>query len=124
MRTARSPAFARIHRDVMQVVARIPRGRVTTYLAIGEFLDVVPRQVAFLLARQNDELRESVPWWRVVGADGALGRPKRATAGASQRDLLAAEAIPVRDGKVEGLAERLFLPTTRNTGVRPVRRGA
>lgn len=108
----------------MQVVARIPRGQVTTFAAIGAFLDVVPRQVAFLLARQNDEAREAVPWWRVVGADGSLGRPKRATAGAAQRDLLAAESIPVRDGRVEGLAERLFLPTIRNTGVRPVRRGA
>ncbi len=117
-----SPAFARIHRDVMQVVSRIPRGRLTTYAAIGDFLDVVPRQVAFLLARQNDASREAVPWWRVVGIDGALGRPKRATAGAAQGDLLALEGIVVRDGRVEGLEERLWKPTIRSTGVRPVRR--
>jgi len=118
-----SPAFARIHHDVMQVVAHIPRGRVTTYSAIGEFLDVVPRQVAFPLARRNDEAREAVPWWRVVGAATALGRPKRAAAGASQHHLLLAEGVAVRDRRVEGLAERLIIPTTRSTGVRPVRRG-
>jgi methylated-DNA-protein-cysteine methyltransferase related protein len=80
----RSAAFARIHREVMAIVGKLPPGRITTYAAIGAFLDVVPRQVAFLLARRGDPAREAAPWWRVVGADGQLGREKRAADGRPQ----------------------------------------
>jgi methylated-DNA-protein-cysteine methyltransferase related protein len=122
-----SAAFARIHRDVMAIVARVPRGRITTFAAIGAFLDVVPRQVAFLLARRHDPAREAVPWWRVVGVGGALGREKRAADGRTQAALLQAEGLELDGGKVVEERSVLFVPTTRNTGVtptpRPARRG-
>ena len=58
---------------VLQCAESVPRGRVTTYGAIA---DVVgqrlgrggPRLVGSVLARQG----ASVPWWRVVRADGSL----------------------------------------------------
>lgn len=122
---AKSEAFARIHREVMQVAAAIPAGRVATFADIGNFLDVVPRQVAFLLARRNDPGRETAPWYRVVADDGRLGRPKHDAWGRSQRELLEAEGITFgADGTVLDLAKRRFRPTKRNTGVTPVPRSA
>ena len=58
---------------VLQCAESVPRGRATTYGAIA---DVVgqrlgrggPRLVGSVLAHQG----ASVPWWRVVRADGSL----------------------------------------------------
>ncbi len=109
----------------MQVAAAIPAGRVATFADVGAFLDVVPRQVAFLLARRNDPAREATPWYRVVADDGSLGRPKHDAWGRSQRELLEAEGI-VFDAahKVVSLEKRRFRLTKRNTGVTPVPRTA
>jgi methylated-DNA-protein-cysteine methyltransferase-like protein len=118
----RSAAYARIKRDVYAIARAVPRGRVTSYRALGDFLDVVPRQVAYLLALTGDEDRELVPWHRVVGDDGALGRPKRDFHGRTQAELLAAEGVAVERGVVTELAQRWWQPTTKATGVVPVRR--
>lgn len=123
LQMAKSAAFQRIHGDVMQIARKIPKGRVSTFAAIGQFLDVVPRQVAFLLARVNDDARESVPWYRVVADDGSLGKPKYDARGRSQRELLEAEGVTFTDeGEVSGLSKRMFTPTQRNTGVKPTPR--
>jgi alkylated DNA nucleotide flippase Atl1 len=65
--------------DVLEVVAAIPRGRVLTY---GDVAHLVgrggPRQVGQVMSRWGS----SVPWWRVLRADGrpAVGHEARAMA--------------------------------------------
>jgi methylated-DNA-protein-cysteine methyltransferase related protein len=70
-----SPHFARIKQDIMAIVATIPKGRLTTYKAIGTHLDVMPRHVAYILA---DSLMDMVPWYRVVAERGQLTKGQRA----------------------------------------------
>jgi alkylated DNA nucleotide flippase Atl1 len=54
---------------VLDLVDTIPSGRVTTYGAIADRLGSGgPRQVGRVMAT----LGGSVPWWRVVRADGSL----------------------------------------------------
>ncbi len=107
----------------MQVAAAIPQGRVATFADIGAFLDVVPRQVAFLLARLNDPAREATPWYRVVADDGSLGRPKYDARGRSQRELLEAEGLGFdATRRLVGFEKLQFSPTKRNTGVTPTPR--
>jgi alkylated DNA nucleotide flippase Atl1 len=54
---------------VLSLVERIPRGRVTTYGVIAEAVGRGgPRQVGRVMATYGG----SVPWWRVVRADGGL----------------------------------------------------
>jgi alkylated DNA nucleotide flippase Atl1 len=54
---------------VLGCVEQVPPGRVTTYGAIAQHLGVGgPRQVARVMALYGG----SVPWWRVVRADGSL----------------------------------------------------
>jgi alkylated DNA nucleotide flippase Atl1 len=59
------PAFAL---DVLDVVAAIPAGAVLTYGDVAELLGQGgPRSVARVLSRYGG----SVPWWRVLRADGS-----------------------------------------------------
>lgn len=54
---------------VLSVVEQVPSGRVTTYGAIAEALgDRGPRSVGRVMSTFGG----SVPWWRVVRADGSL----------------------------------------------------
>ena len=54
---------------VLSLVERIPRGRATTYGVIAEAVGWGgPRQVGRVMAIYGG----SVPWWRVVRADGGL----------------------------------------------------
>jgi methylated-DNA-protein-cysteine methyltransferase-like protein len=86
-----SPFFARIKADVLRIVAAIPQGRVATYAAIGAHLDVMPRHVAYILATLSDIEKATLPWHRVVAADGTTGVAKHGADGTPQRALLAAE---------------------------------
>lgn len=54
---------------VLSIVEQIPRARVTTYGEIARAVGVGgPRQVGRVMALYGG----SVPWWRVVRADGTL----------------------------------------------------
>lgn len=71
--------------DVLELVAAIPSGRVLTY---GDVAREVgrggPRQVGQVMSRWG----ASVPWWRVLRADGrpALGHEARALAHYADED--------------------------------------
>jgi alkylated DNA nucleotide flippase Atl1 len=78
---------------VFDAVEQIPPGRVSTYGAIGRLVGVGPRRVARALAQGGG----AVPWYRVVRADGSAAEPVRVR----QLELLAAEGVPVRQGRVD-----------------------
>jgi alkylated DNA nucleotide flippase Atl1 len=58
------PAFAL---DVLEVVATIPPAKVLTY---GDVAELVGRQGPRSVARVLSRYGGSVPWWRVLRADG------------------------------------------------------
>lgn len=60
-----------IAHHVYELVAKIPKGKVLTYGAIAQELQLkTPRQVGWILHRNEDP--EHVPCHRVVFADGSL----------------------------------------------------
>jgi alkylated DNA nucleotide flippase Atl1 len=69
--------MVRFKSRVLEVVAAIPEGRVTTYGAIGKYLHISARQVAFVLARLTDDESERLPWFRVVAASDSGERVDR-----------------------------------------------
>lgn len=88
--TTRPTDFARA---VLDVVARIPRGKVMTYGDVAEFLGQgSPRTVGAVMARHGHE----VPWQRVVQASGRPAEPLLDKALA----LLRKEGCPIRGEKV------------------------
>jgi methylated-DNA-protein-cysteine methyltransferase related protein len=82
----------------------VPRGSVATY---GDLCPEAPRFAGAALAACDDP---TVPWQRIVRADGSLAK------GESQRRLLEAEGVPFRGERVEMRAawvEELDLATAR-----------
>jgi methylated-DNA-protein-cysteine methyltransferase related protein len=74
------------------IIARIrsiPPGRVTTY---GDVCPGAPRRAGAALSACEDA---TVPWQRVVRADGSLAKGER------QRRLLEAEQVPFRGARVD-----------------------
>ena len=93
---------------VYTLCRKVPRGRVTTYKAIGDALGgrgQVYRAVGAALNR--NPYAPEVPCHRVIAGDGSVGGfahgVKKKTA------LLQKEGVRVRKGKVVGFRERLFL---------------
>ena len=80
---------------VLERVRAIPLGFVRTY---GDLSPGAPRFAGTVLSADHDE---SLPWHRVVRADGTLAKGER------QRKLLEAEGVPFRGERVDMRAARL-----------------
>jgi methylated-DNA-protein-cysteine methyltransferase related protein len=116
---AGSPFYARIKGDVLTIVSAIPKGNVCTFSSIGEYLDVVPRHIAYILSTLEPLEKVQYPWHRVVGNDGNLGKPKSAETGESQAALLALEGILVIDNSMAtSFAERFIDCARLKSGVK------
>jgi alkylated DNA nucleotide flippase Atl1 len=76
-------------REVLDRIRRIPEGFVTTY---GDLCPEAPRFAGQVLSECEDP---SVPWQRVVRADGSLAKGER------QRQLLEGEGVPFRGNRVD-----------------------
>jgi methylated-DNA-protein-cysteine methyltransferase related protein len=76
-------------RRLLDRIRSVPPGRVTTY---GDLAPGAPRHAGAVLSACVDP---SVPWQRVVRADGSLAKGQR------QRRLLEAEGVPFRGERVD-----------------------
>ena len=74
---------------ILERIRRVPEGHVTTY---GDLCPEAPRFAGQVLSECDDP---SVPWQRIVRADGSLAKGDR------QRALLEAEGVPFRGGRVD-----------------------
>jgi methylated-DNA-protein-cysteine methyltransferase-like protein len=74
---------------IFERIRSIPAGRVTTY---GDVSPGAPRRAGAALSACDDP---SVPWQRVVRADGSLAKGER------QRRLLEAEEVPFHGERVD-----------------------
>ncbi len=87
--------FARIRAEVLRIVAAIPEGRFTTYGSIARPLGVNPRHVASVLARLEEGESETLPWHRVVAAEGRLSQGMEEGLRAKQRSRLEKEGFVI-----------------------------
>lgn len=76
-------------REVLERIRQIPEGHVTTY---GDLSPGAPRFAGQVLSACHDP---SVPWHRVVRADGSLAKKDE------QRRLLEAEGVPFKGARVD-----------------------
>ena len=80
---------------ILDAIRAIPPGYVRTY---GDLSPGAPRFAGAVLSVCDDP---SVPWHRIVRADGSLAKGER------QRRLLEAEGVPFRGDRVDMAAARL-----------------
>jgi alkylated DNA nucleotide flippase Atl1 len=82
---------------ILACVESIPRGRVMTYGDVAEFAGAnTPRLVGHVLSSDSGGGDNSVPWHRVLRADGTFA-PHLAD---EQRQLLAADGVFLERGRV------------------------
>ena len=80
---------------ILARIRAIPPGFVRAY---GDVSPGAPRQAGQVLSECDDP---TVPWYRVVRADGSLAK------GTRQRALLEAEGVPFRGARVDMAVARL-----------------
>jgi methylated-DNA-protein-cysteine methyltransferase-like protein len=98
----KSIAFARIRAEVIRLVALIPEGKFTTYGSIAVHMNVVARHVAFVLSSLTEEEAATLPWHRVIGAEGRISPNMPPAAAKLQRARLKAEGLTIdRQGFVK-----------------------
>lgn len=96
---------------IYAVVRRVPRGRVTTYGDVAKLAGLPgrARQVGYALAALRDGT--SVPWHRVVNAQGRLSLARSGSpSGVTQRLRLAREGVPVDAADRVSLARFAWRP--------------
>ena len=81
--------------QILDRIRAIPRGFVRTY---GDVSPGAPRVAGAVLSACHDR---SVPWHRIVRADGTLAKGRR------QRALLDAEGVPFRGPRVDMRVARI-----------------
>lgn len=94
-----SKSRSTLSNEVYEIVARIPKGKVTSYSAIGRILS---RPISGLLVGNiMDHCPQGLPWWRVIGAKGDILVAKKSPyAGLEQVEKLSKEGIEVADNIV------------------------
>jgi methylated-DNA-protein-cysteine methyltransferase related protein len=97
---------------ILAVVARVPRGKVTTYGAVAERAGW-PRR-ARMVGRVLSALPagSTLPWHRVVAAGGRIAFPQGAAARDEQLRRLRSEGIDVSGSRVDLRRHAWSSPTT------------
>ena len=83
--------------EVLDRIRAIPEGFVRSY---GDISPGAPRYTGTVLSACDDP---TVPWWRVVRADGSLAKADR------QRALLDAEGVPFNGSRVDMRVARMIV---------------
>ena len=98
----KSIAFTRIRAEVIRLVGLIPAGKFTTYGSIAVHMNVMARYVAFVLSRLTAEESATLPWHRVVGAEGRISPNMEAALARKQRSRLRGEGMKISaDGTIK-----------------------
>jgi deoxyribonuclease V len=85
--------------DVLALLRRIPKGRVTTYAELARAVDSSPRGVASTLA--SNASPDAFPCYKVVMSDGRLGGYSAAGGIAEKKRRLKADGVEVVSGRVD-----------------------
>jgi methylated-DNA-protein-cysteine methyltransferase related protein len=97
--------------DVFEVVRLIPKGKISTYGAIAEYLGTKgsSRMVGWALNQCNDSGMEDIPAHRVVNRKGLL-TGKIHFKGRSMEDLLRKDGVRVSNNQIKNFEELLWEP--------------
>jgi O6-methylguanine-DNA--protein-cysteine methyltransferase len=95
-----------ILRKMQLLLAKIPKGKVTTYAAIARKLRIHPRHAGFLLSQNKCPVK--YPCYKVVCSDGSIGGYSGKGGIMSKVKKLRKDGVEIGKNKVN-LAKHLFL---------------
>jgi methylated-DNA-protein-cysteine methyltransferase related protein len=94
--------------DVYDVTKLIPMGRVTTYGAIADFLQLgAPRMVGWAL---HAELEDDIPAHRVVNRKGELSGRLHFATPTRMQELLEKEGIVIKENQIVDFQRHFWHP--------------
>jgi methylated-DNA-protein-cysteine methyltransferase-like protein len=90
------------YKKIWEQAALIPAGQVASYGQVAKQAGL-PRRGARMVARAVAAApREmELPWHRIVNAQGCISIPKTSARYEQQQELLRAEGVPVKNGKLD-----------------------
>ncbi|MBA7593253.1 MAG: methylated-DNA--[protein]-cysteine S-methyltransferase [Hadesarchaea archaeon] len=103
--------MAKFQASVLELVSKVPKGKVTTYKELARALGRPRawRAVANALAKNPSPVK--IPCHRVIRSDGKVGGYK--LGGKRKAELLLMEGIAIKKGKVDF---KKFFKVSRDTG--------
>ena len=95
-------AASESYKKIWEQAALIPAGQVASYGQVAKQAGL-PRRGARMVARAVAAApREmELPWHRIVNAQGCISIPKTSARYEQQQELLRAEGVPVKNGKLD-----------------------
>jgi O-6-methylguanine DNA methyltransferase len=94
-------------KEVWKAIAKIPKGKVTTYGHIAKHLRTKAVQAVGTAVGKNP-YAPKIPCHRVVPANGKIGNYSGEGGVEKKVALLQKEGVEVKDGKIVGFEEKLF----------------
>ena len=97
-----------LRRITLEALKEIPEGKVTSYKDLAEALgdSAAARAVGTIMSENRQP--EEYPCWRVVHADGKVGKYSGGSGAEEKIRKIRGDGIPVRDGKIENFAKYRF----------------
>ncbi len=105
-----SKDYTSFFQDVYEVVRLIPKGRVTSYGAIGNYLGLKSSARMVGWAMNQSFTKHNVPAHRVVNRDGLLSGKHFFSTPTLMQELLEAEGVIVKDDKIQNFREVFWDP--------------
>lgn len=90
-----------MHEAIIAALASIPAGCVTSYGAVAQRAGWPGRARLVGAILRNSATDAGLPWHRVLRADGRLAFAEGSAGYIEQKRRLAAEGVPVRNGRVD-----------------------
>ena len=97
--------------QVYDVVLQIPRGRVTSYGAIADFLALGSARMVGYALKMSFYTDIPIPAHRVVNSSGILSGTKAFGHPHTMQNLLRAEGVIVKNNKVQAFKKLLWIPS-------------
>ncbi len=86
---------------ILSMIKAIPRGSVASYGQIATVAGIPRGHRLVARALRNNPDDSSLPWYRVIRADGLSGMPRGSSGYLKQLSLLKAEGVIAHNGKVD-----------------------
>lgn len=99
------------YEQVYEVVQLIPKGRVTTYGHIADFLALGSARMVGYALRQLKDWDGDVPAYRVVNAAGVLSGRLHFASPTYMAEKLESENIVVKNNKIQEFKKFLWIPS-------------
>ncbi len=97
-------------KDVFNVVLLIPKGRVTTYGLIANYLETCTARMVGWAMNASHTSDDKIPAHRVVNRNGELTGKHHFAYPTLMEELLEAEGVTIINGKIQNFKEHLWNP--------------